>query len=203
MSGLEDWLLSALLAYGMPLYGASIFVSALGVPLPVSLLVIAAGAFISQGLLDWRLVLLVGWGAALVGDSGAFWIGRVAESWVERRFGTIPTWQTALNAFARRGWLAVFLSRFWLTPIALPVNLISGSRYAYPRFLSADIPGEFVWVAGYAVLGYFFGGQWEAVSDFVADFSGFSVGLVLLAVGVVVGLRRWKKSAPPRGVSQS
>ncbi len=198
MSGLQDWLLSALLAYGMPLYGTTILLSAFGVPLPVSLLVIAAGAFVSQGLLDWRLVLLVGWGAALLGDSGAYWVGRLAENWVERRFGKIATWQAALNAFARRGWLAVFLSRFWLTPLALPVNLISGSRYRYMRFLTADASGELIWVAGYAGLGYFFGGQWETVSTFISDFSGLSVGLVVLTAGMVAGMRYWKKNATAR-----
>lgn len=193
MSGLNEWLLAGLLAYGLPLFAGSVLISALGIPLPASLLVIAAGAFVNQGLMDWRLVLLLGWGAALVGDSGAFWVGRLAESGVERRFGKIPAWQTALNTFARQGWLAVFLSRFWLTPLSLPVNLIAGSRYPYLRFLSADAAGEFVWVAGYASLGYFFGGQWEAVSQFVTDFSGFSVGLVLLGTGVVFGARYWRR----------
>jgi len=54
-------------------------------------------------------------------------------------------------------------------------------------------PGN-VWIAGYASLGYFFGGQWEAVSQFVTDFSGFSVGLVLLGTGVVFGARYWRRA---------
>ena len=40
------------------------------------------------------------------------------------------------------------------------------------------------WLVLYGGLGYWFGGQWELVYDFVSNFGGLALGVVLLGAGV-------------------
>jgi membrane protein DedA with SNARE-associated domain len=44
----------------------------------------------------------------------------------------------------------------------------------------------------YGGLGYAFGSQWELISDFISDFSGLLVGLLILGAGLYL-LFRWHR----------
>ena len=60
----------------------------------------------------------------------------------------------------RRGGIAIYLTRWLFTPLALPTNLIAGSSgYPFWKFLLFDIAGEITWILLYGGLGYAFGSQ--------------------------------------------
>jgi membrane protein DedA with SNARE-associated domain len=182
---LTDSLLTGVLIYGAPAFGLALLLGALGIPLPGSLFVVAAGAFVRQGVLDGPLAAIFGLGGALLGDSLSYGLGRFARDWVQRRFGPSPTWRKAQATFDRRGGLAVYLTRFLLTPLAIPVNLIAGgSGYTFWRFMTYAAAGEITWLALYGGLGYAFGSQWELISQFMSDFSGLLIGVAALGAGV-------------------
>jgi membrane protein DedA with SNARE-associated domain len=61
--------------------------------------------------------------------------------------------------------------------------------------MAYDSLGEFTWIVLYGGLGYWFGGEWELVSNFISDFGGLILGIVILAVGIWLGLRRWRSTA--------
>jgi membrane protein DedA with SNARE-associated domain len=127
----------------------------------------------------------------ILGDCLSFGIGWFAKGWVQQRFGKLATWQQAQETFQRRGGLAIYLTRFLLTPLALPTNLIAGgSHYAFRRFFFYDIVGELTWLVLFGGLGYAVGSEWEVVSEFISNFSGFLVGLVILIAGIHVLFRR-------------
>jgi len=85
----------------------------------------------------------------------------------------------------------VVWTRFLITGIAVPVNLIAGtSGFGLRRFFVYDLIGEAIWIFGYGGLGYLFGTQWEVVSDVLSNVSGLTLGLVLLAIGIWLGVRR-------------
>ena len=196
MSALSDLALTGVLSYGAPVFGLALLLGALGVPIPGTLLVVAAGAFSRQGVLDMGLA--AGWGllGAVAGDSLSYGLGRFAGVWMERRFGSSAAWHKAQQTFDRRGGWAIYLTRFLLTAAALPTNWIAGSsRYSYRRFLWVGAVGELTWLAVYGGLGYLFGSQWELVSDFLNNFGGFALGLVLLVVGGMYALRTFGPSA--------
>jgi membrane-associated protein len=194
MNSLTDWLLTGIINYGAPMLALAVYVGSLGIPFPITLVVVAAGAFARQGLMDWRLELAIGVCAAVLADTSIFAIGYWGEKKIEKRFGQSPAWTRAQDIFERQGNWAIILTRFWLTPLATPVNLIAGSRIAYYRFLMVDTIGELIWVVLYGGTGYLFGGQWEVVSQFITDFSGFSVGVVVLAAGIYFWRRRGRKN---------
>ncbi len=190
MSDLTDTLLTALLAYSAPALGLALLIVALGIPLPATLLLLASGAFVSQGALDGRLALGLGLLGSVLGDSGSYCLGRCGGVLVLKHIEGRAIWRQARASFERRGALAIFLTRFMLTPLALPTNLIAGSsRYAYGRFLMLDVLGELVWIALYGGLGYAFADQWETVSDLAGNLTGALIGLLALVAGGALAYR--------------
>jgi len=120
-------------------------------------------------------------------------MGRLLRRPIEKRYGQSAIWQRAEQYFARRGGIAIFLTRCVLTPIAVPINLIAGSSgYALGRFAPMMLPARLVWLLFYGALGYFFGSQWEYVSDLISNASGLLVGLLIAGVGAYA-LIRWNR----------
>lgn len=182
---ISEFFLSAMLTYGAPMLGLALMIGAVGVPLPGSLLLIAAGAFTRQGIMDTAWAAALGLIGMIAGDSLSYGIGRFARRAVETRLGASSAWQRARTLFEQRGGLAIFLTRFLLTALALPINLIAGgSGYRFDRFLLFDLSGEVVWLGLYGGLGYLFGAQWELVGQFLSDVGSLFLGLVILGVGV-------------------
>jgi len=62
--------------------------------------------------------------------------------------------------------------------------VIAGASYPYWRFLLFDIAGQFLWGLLYGGLGYLFATQWQLVSQAISAFSGLSLVLFFLVLGV-------------------
>ncbi len=185
MSSLVDLFLTGLAAYGAPLFAFALFLGASGVPVPASLLVVAAGAFARQGLLDAPLAAALGLIGAVAGDSVSFTLGRWGGNAASHRLGSVPAWRKTKAAFERNAPLAVFLTRFLITPAALPVNLLAGASCRYLRFALTSLLGQAIWLSVYGGLGYLFGSQWELVGQLLSDIGGLALGIAIAAVGAV------------------
>lgn len=187
---MSDFLLTQIINYGAPILGIIVFIGALGAPFPGTLIVIAVGAFAKQGLLPWHTTGLVALACVVLGDNLSYAMGYYAREPVLRRFQNSERWTKAEEAFNRWGGMAVVWTRFLITGIAVPVNLIAGtSNFGIRRFFFYDLLGEAVWIFGYGGLGYLFGAQWEVVSDVLSNISGLTLGLVLLGIGIWLGIR--------------
>jgi membrane protein DedA with SNARE-associated domain len=191
---MSDFLLTQIINYGSPLFALFLFLGALGLPVGASVLVIAAGAFSQQGILTWYSTAVLGLLGAVLGDAASFAIGYYAQDWVEARFGKSSVWKNAQRTFDSRAGAAIYLTRFLITALAVPTNLIAGgSGIRLRRFMTYDTFGELTWIVLYGGLGYWFGSNWEVVSDFISNIGGFLLGLVLLIGGVWLGLRQLQK----------
>jgi membrane-associated protein len=187
---MSEYLLTQIINYGAPLFGLILFLAALGIPLPASLLLIAAGAFSQQGFLDWLSLAVFGFLGAVLGDAISFGMGFYAKNWVSKRFEGSPAWKSARDTFDSQAGMAIYLTRFLITALAVPTNLIAGgSGIQFRRFLLYDSLGELTWVILYGGLGYLFGSQWELVSDFISNFGGLILGIVVLGIGVWLGTK--------------
>lgn len=190
---MSDFLLTQVINFGSPLFALFLFLGALGLPVGASVLVIAAGAFSQQGILTWYSTALLGLIGAVIGDAVSFGIGYYAKDSVNARFGKSPTWRSARMSFDSRAGMAIYLTRFLITTLAIPTNLIAGgSGIRFRRFITYDTLGEFTWIILYGGLGYWFGSKWEVVSNFVSNFGGLLLGLVLVGGGIWLGFRRFK-----------
>ena len=190
---MADFLLTQVINYGAPLFGLILFLGAVGLPIGASVILIAAGAFSQQGILEWFPTATLGLAGAIIGDVLSFGMGFYAKDWVDKRFGNSKAWKSAEESFTARAGLAIYLTRFLITALAIPTNLIAGgSGIQFRRFLTYDSLGEFTWIILYGGLGYFFGSQWELVSTFLSNFGGLMVGVVILVSGIALAIRKLK-----------
>ena len=195
MNPLTEWVLTGLAANGVPLLLFIAFIGSLGIPFPITMVIVGAGALARAGLLDWRWASLACLAGAVLADSGEYWLGRLAQSWLRQRLAPKAVWQQAQSIIKRQGGWAILLTRFWLTPLAPAINVLAGCRYSFWRFLLLDVAGQCLWVLLYGGLGYLFAAQWEWVSQALGAFSGMSVALALLAFGAWLWLPRRKAAA--------
>lgn len=187
---LSDLFLTWMVTYGPIMLATALFIGALGIPLPGTLFVIAAGAFIRQDILTLYTAFPVALIGVAIGDSLSYGMGRFARPFILRRFGDSEGWHKAEENLRTRGGVAIYLTRWLLTPIAVPTNLVAGSTgYPFYKFFSYDIAGELTWLIVFGSLGYIFGSQWEVISDLMSDFSGLIVGVFVVVVGIVYFLR--------------
>lgn len=192
---MSDFLLTQVINYGAPFLGAVVFFGALGIPFPGTLIVIAVGAFCKQGFLSWHTTGLIAWMCVVLGDCLSYAMGYYAREPVLRRFGGSDKWIKAENLFQHWGGMSVFLTRFLITGMAVPVNLLAGTgNLSFRRFLAYDLSGEAIWIFGYGGLGYLFGTQWETVSTFLNNVSGFLLGIIILAIGIWLALTILRKN---------
>lgn len=172
-------------AYGAPALALALFICAAGLPLPGTLFVVSAGALAQQGLLDGAAAAGLGLTGLVLGDSLGYGLGRFAGAWALPRLGGSEVWRRAGGEFQRRGGWFIYLTRFLITPLAVPVNVLAGSNgCSYWRFLRSDAAGELTWLALYGGAGYLAGAQWEAVAGW-AEQLGAPLAAVLLAGGVI------------------
>jgi membrane protein DedA with SNARE-associated domain len=162
---LSSLLLTLIGTYGAPALALGLMLAALGAPLPSTLLVLTGGALVQMGALDLPTTLGLALGCVVLGDGLSYAMGRLFCGPIRRRWGRTAAWQRAEALVRRRGGLAVLLTRFALTPLAIPVNLAAGgSGFSFRHFLAYDLTGEVIWLLGYGALGYLFGSQWAAVA---------------------------------------
>src|SRR5438876_51375 len=175
MSNLLSLLLTFLQNYGYLALWIAVFVAAVGIPIPITLLLLAAGAFAALGDFNIGLLFIISFSALVCGDNTGYWIGRIWGSKVLDRIERSRRWNRLIpprriaqsrQYFRRRGGWAIFLSRFLFSALGGVINLLSGSElYPYRYFLFFDISGESLGVFIPFMLGYIFGVSGEAIGD--------------------------------------
>ncbi len=192
------WLLALVPSYGLWLIALCTFASCLALPIPASILMLAAGGFAASGDLVLWQVIVAALGGAVAGDQLGYWLGRRGGAALVDRLGRGP--RAGLIGKARqlietRGGLAVFLSRWLFSPLGPYVNLIGGAmRQSWPRFSLWGLAGEAVWCGLYVLAGRAAGGNLSAASDML----GSVLGLVASGTAAA-GLGWWLLRLAKRG----
>lgn len=189
MNTLLPYLLTLLQDYGYPLLWLSVFIGALGIPLPNTLILLAAGAFGALGDFNFLALFVVALTAFVIGDSCSYWIGRRWGSRVLERLersGRLIKSQNVIRSrlyFNRLGGWAIFFSRFFVSALGGAINVLAGAElYPYRRFLVYDIGGEAFGAFLPLSLGYIFGANWTTVGDILGSFSFFLLALLVVLV---------------------
>ena len=185
---MTDWLLGLVPQYGIYLLAAATFFSCLALPIPASILMIAAGGFVASGDLELATSAAAALGGALIGDQVGYFGGRWGGSrLIERLSAGAEPLSKATAFLATRGGIAVFLSRWLAAALGPYVNLAAGAAgLPWLRFTLWGALGEAVWVAVYVGAGFTFSGNLAAASGLAFDVLG------LLAAGAVaIGLGYW------------
>ena len=204
MSDIASTLLAWLLVYSYPVVGLTVLVAAIGVPLPTTVVVLAAGALASDGDPNPYALFAVILLAAVAGDLLSFAIARrggaVAIERLGPRVGLTPERIEPLERrFERWGGLLVIATRCVLTGLALPTNLIAGAGgYPLRHFFGYALLGETIWAAGLIGLGWWYGANWVALLEYLED--AFTALTALVVAGVLgYVLVRLLRSKPSEG----
>jgi membrane-associated protein len=201
---LTDQLLAALSLYGLPVLFGVIVIAAAGIPLPISLMLVAAGSFVELGEMKLWQVIVVASAGAVLGDQIGYALGRwgghhfVAR--LKQRKNGGPRIKEADTFVRRWGGAGIFFSRWLVTPLGPWVNLASGmADYPWARFFCWDVAGEVLWVVLYVMLGRIFSGRVQALADILGNLAWVIVGLV---AAVILGwqlLRYLRPTGAARG----
>jgi membrane protein DedA with SNARE-associated domain/rhodanese-related sulfurtransferase len=176
-----------LLIYGYLLLFAWVLVEQLGVPLPATPVLLAAGALSAEHELNFVLALLAGLAASLTADSAWFLIGRRYGHRVLRilcKLSLEPTVcvRRTQNSFGRRRAITIMIAKFvpGLATLAPPVAGQNGM--AFGSFLLFDAIGATAWLGALLAAGRFFGDLLQRNSSLL-DWAGrFSGALLVLGI---------------------
>ena len=166
----------------------------LGLAVPGDTIVIIAALAVEEW--PWWLALI---GAtvigALCGESIGFaigrWIGPAIDRWLERRWPKASLrWRRTERYVARRGGIAIFLSRFLPVAHSL-VPLIAGSAgMTYRRFLAWTLPACLLWATAYSTAGWLAGGSYRELADELHGAGYVLVAVVAVFVAAVYVVKR-------------
>jgi undecaprenyl-diphosphatase len=169
-----------------------------GLVAPGETTVILGGVIAGQGEISLLVLLGIVWGAAILGDSTSFLIGRrLGRGFLLRHGPRVKITEERLEQvegyFARHGGKTILIGRFIGIVRALAPFIAGTSRMPYARFIPYSVLGTGLWAATFSVLGYVF---WRSFSE-VADVAGratFAFGVVVgTAVGIVLAYRQLRR----------
>ncbi|WP_434619613.1 DedA family protein [Tabrizicola sp. M-4] len=178
---MTDWLLGLVPIYGGWLLAVGTFLSCLALPIPASILMLAAGGFAAAGDLTLAGSAGAALAGAVAGDQAGYFAGRFGGAGMIDRLGAkaAPV-ARARDLLARKGGVAVFLSRWLVSALGPYVNVAAGAAgQGWARFTAWGVAGEAVWVGLYVGVGWSVAGNLAAASSMAVDVLGF------LAAGAV------------------
>lgn len=183
-----------LLMYGYLLLFAWLVVEQLGVPLPATPVLLAAGALSAERQISFGLALVAGVAGSVLADSIWYFIGRKYGHYVLRilcKLSMEPTTcvRRTQDSFGRRRGVTLLIAKFVpaLATLAPPVAGQNGMGFG--AFLFYDGLGATMWVAALLAIGRFFGDLLKR-NPSLLDWAGrFWLGLLLLAV---LGFILWR-----------
>ncbi|MEV4261414.1 DedA family protein [Kribbella sp. NPDC049584] len=196
MNRLIDWLLGL---HGLPVYGlVGLLVFAedalfVGFVLPGETAAVVGGVAASRGHASLAVMLVVVVGAAIVGDTVGYEIGRLLGPRIlrtrvlEKRGDRIDS---ARELLARRGGVAVFLGRFVAFFRAIMPALAGTAGMRYPKFLAFNAAGGLVWGSAVVLLGYLAGNSYGTIEKTFGRATALIVLTVAIAGVVIWRLRR-------------
>ena len=187
---MTDWLLALLPTQGLWVLAVATFLSCLAVPMPSSLLLLAAGGFAATGDIGLWQAMAAALAGAVAGDQAGYLVARSGGPALLARLADRPARRRLLDRarglMLRRGIAAVFLSRWLVSPAGPWVNFAAGAaRYPWRRFTASGIAGEAVWVLGYTGLGRVFVGNLAAAEDLIGSALGMVAGVAAMVAAAL------------------
>jgi undecaprenyl-diphosphatase len=172
-----------------------------GLAVPGAAAMVAAGAFIALGALEFWPTLLVATAGAITGDGISFWLGhryrdRIRSVWPFRRH---PDWLTrGEQFFHRHGGKSVLLGRF-VGPVRPIIPVVAGMFGMQPvLFYAINVLSALVWAPAYLLPGMAFGASLSLASAVAARLALLLGLFVVLAVLGVWSIRWISRVLPPR-----
>ncbi|SFI89303.1 DedA family protein [Celeribacter neptunius] len=209
---MSESIFNAVTAYGVWGVVISAFLSCLLVPIPTSLMMLAAGALAAAGDLAPLPLIAGAFTGAVLGDQAGYALGRRAGppvlAWLNRSATRRKVISRAEKMVDAHGGMGVFFSTWLFAPLGPYVNIVSGAtRLSWLRFSLADIAGEAIWVNAYVWIGYAFAANIAEISQMMSDIIGIlvagAVGLAALSWAIAALRAQRALTVPAMSPAQS
>jgi membrane protein DedA with SNARE-associated domain len=184
--------------YGYWAVGAALLLENAGLPVPgETILLLASFLAYSEHRLGLPYIILVGIGAATLGDNLGFAIGSYGGRPLLERYQKTLRIRPAVIArgeelFARYGAATIFIARFIAGMRIIAGPLAGVLRMPWRKFLLFNFLGAVLWVNVIAGVGYFFGKHWDALVDWVQD-ANLAIAIVVVILAALFWWRRRRK----------
>lgn len=211
---MAEWFLQLLRGYfdqyGYWTVAVALLLENAGIPIPgETVLLFASFLAYSERALSLPWIILVGTVAATLGDNLGYAAGRRGGRPLLNRYKHFfhisdRTVERGERMFARYGSAAIFFARFifGLRIIAGPLAGVLHMRWK--QFALFNFLGAGVWVTVIALVGYFFGSQWDHVVRVLKE---VDTGILVAAAGLILILwlrhrRRKAVRLPAEGAAE-
>ncbi|HEY4354836.1 MAG TPA: VTT domain-containing protein [Acidobacteriaceae bacterium] len=169
-----------------------LFCASCGLPLPLSVALLIAGAAAHGGVLNLGLVILCAWGAALLGDTIMYLGGRFTGWWLLAGICRISMNPESCifgsaNSFYRRGPKALLFAKFvpGLSTVAAP--LAGSLNMKLWRFWRLDACGVLFYVTAWSGTGFLFARFLRVILSMVTRLGHITAATVLGIIALYVG----------------
>jgi len=187
-------LFTAILEYGYPIIGLSVFISSIGIPMPTIIVVLAAGSLAALGELNIFILFFIVTVCSVLGDIVGYWLGIKIGYGIFHRHRTHSTislnlFEKLQQYFFRWSGITIFLTRWLFSLFSALTNILAGmTKYSFRKFLLFDIPGEIVSAMIYLGIGYIFSSQWQNIwiniENLLLFITGISIGIICIYLGI-------------------
>jgi len=200
---MTEAILDLMTGYGVAILFFVTFLSCLCIPIPSSLMMLAAGSFAATGDLNPASTAAAAYTGAVAGDNTGYFIARKfgtqIAGWLETNPKRAMLRDRAKSYMDSKGAISVFLSCWLAAPLGPYVNLVCGlTRFNWAKFAFWGAMGEVFWVGIYISLGYSFSDQITTLASVLGNASGFIVALLGI---FLIGRWLWAVSAPNRNTT--
>jgi membrane-associated protein len=184
---MNDQLLAAVSQYGAPALFGIVALAAVGVPLPITLLLILAGSMVAQGAMELWWVIGAASLGSILGDQTGYaigrWGGQAAVNKVAHLFGKDVDLK-GIEAKAKAwGGPGIFITRWLLSPLGPWINLACGTAaIPWHKFLFWDALGEITGAIIFISIGRIFNDRVMAMDALLGDVTWAAIAMVAAAV---------------------
>ncbi len=129
--------------------------------LPGASLLFVAGAMAGAGYLNIEMLLLALFAAAVLGDTVNYWIGNITGmKLLEKNYSLVRREHLVKTQeyFTRYGGVTIVIARFIPFIRTFAPFLAGVGKMSYRWFLTYNVIGAGLWILGFTLAGYFFGG---------------------------------------------
>ncbi|NQX14604.1 DedA family protein [Rathayibacter sp. VKM Ac-2857] len=188
---------------GLAVFFETTILAGLIVPGDTVVIVSATGVTSPLQFVALAVAVIIG---ALCGESVGFYLGRwfgprIRGSRLGRRLGE-KNWLRAERYLARRGGIAVFLSRFLPVLHSLIPLTVGMSGMSYRTFMAWTTPACILWSFAYVGVGAAAAGGYRELSDSLHYAGYLFVGAIVVFVLVVIGVKKLLSRAEARHLDE-
>ncbi len=185
-------LLALVTQHGYATVGTILFLSACGLPLPLSVVLLMAGAAAHGASLSLQMVLLTAFLASTAGDNLMYLGGRATGWWLLAgicRISMNP--ETCIfgsaNSFYKRGQKTLLFAKFVPGLATVSAPLAGSLNMRWWKFLRLDACGVALYVSAWTLAGYLFAPFVKTIVGFVQRAGHVTGEMLLLAIALYIG----------------